>query len=138
MERARALGLLDAEADTVEELRELSRRERALYAEPPPVPDVRDIGIPGPESRLPHASPSSRRTSHPAVTTTASDWSRSPTTQPPPWRKPIYAERLRAAGARVELMPYPGQIHGFWSCGAITSLPREVNTRIAAALDGAA
>jgi acetyl esterase len=48
-----------------------------------------------------------------------------------------YAARLRAAGARVELMPYPGQIHGFWSCGAITSLPREVNTRIAAALDGA-
>ena len=47
-----------------------------------------------------------------------------------------YAERLREAGVSVELMEYPGQIHGFWSCGAISSLPRDVNARIAVALDG--
>ena len=49
-----------------------------------------------------------------------------------------YADRLQAAGVEVMVMPHPGQVHGFWSCGGVTSLPREVNARIAAALDGAA
>ena len=47
-----------------------------------------------------------------------------------------YSERLRVAGVRVDLMAHPGQIHGFWSCGGVTSLPRELNARIAAVLDG--
>ena len=45
-----------------------------------------------------------------------------------------YGERLREAGVPVALRPYPGQLHGFWSCGAVTSLPRRVNDDIAAAL----
>jgi acetyl esterase len=53
MERADDLGLLDAEADTIEELRELSRRERGLYADPPALPSVRDLEFDGPASRLP-------------------------------------------------------------------------------------
>jgi acetyl esterase len=47
-----------------------------------------------------------------------------------------YAERLREAGVRVTPLPYDGQLHGFWSCGAVTDLPRRLNARIAAALDG--
>jgi acetyl esterase len=47
-----------------------------------------------------------------------------------------YAERLRAAGVPVRLLPYAGQVHGFWSCGGVTPLPREVNGRISAALEG--
>jgi acetyl esterase len=45
-----------------------------------------------------------------------------------------YGERLRAARVSVTLLPYPGQLHGFWSCGAVTSLPRRANADIAAAL----
>jgi acetyl esterase len=45
-----------------------------------------------------------------------------------------YGERLREAGVPVTLRPYPGQLHGFWSCGAVTSLPRRVNADIGAAL----
>jgi acetyl esterase len=53
MERAGELGLLDAEADGIAELRELSKRERALFAEPPDLPRVRDAELDGPASRLP-------------------------------------------------------------------------------------
>ena len=53
MERAGELGLLDAEADSIAELRELSRRERALFAEPPELPRVSDVEFDGPASRLP-------------------------------------------------------------------------------------
>jgi len=45
-----------------------------------------------------------------------------------------YGERLEAAGVPVSVRRYPGQLHGFWSCGAISSLPREVNTGPARAL----
>jgi len=45
-----------------------------------------------------------------------------------------YGERLREAGVPVTVRTYPGQLHGFWSCGAVTSLPRRVNADIAAAL----
>jgi acetyl esterase len=45
-----------------------------------------------------------------------------------------YGERLREAGVPVAVLPYPGQLHGFWSCGAVTSLPRRANAAIAAAL----
>jgi acetyl esterase len=45
-----------------------------------------------------------------------------------------YGERLRAAGVPVTVRPYPGQLHAFWSCGAVTSLPRRVNADIAAAV----
>jgi acetyl esterase len=45
-----------------------------------------------------------------------------------------YGQRLRVAGVPVTVLPYPGQVHGFWSCGAVTSLPRRANADIAAAL----
>jgi acetyl esterase len=49
-----------------------------------------------------------------------------------------YAQRLMEAAVPVTLLEYPGQVHGFWSCGGVTELPREVNRRVAAALDGLA
>jgi acetyl esterase len=48
-----------------------------------------------------------------------------------------FAARLAAAEVPVELLAYPGQIHGFWSCGAVSDLPHEVNSRIRASLDRA-
>jgi acetyl esterase len=47
-----------------------------------------------------------------------------------------YARRLTEAGVPVTLLEYPGQVHGFWSCGGVTGLPREVNRRVAAVLAG--
>jgi acetyl esterase len=46
-----------------------------------------------------------------------------------------YADRLREAGVPVTVLRHEGQLHGFWSCGAVTALPRQVNAEIAAALD---
>jgi acetyl esterase len=48
-----------------------------------------------------------------------------------------YGARLREAGVPVDVRRYPGQIHGFWSCGGVTSLPREVNAEVAAAIAAA-
>ena len=45
-----------------------------------------------------------------------------------------YAERLRADGVPAEVRRYAGQIHGFWSCGGVTPIPRQVNAEIAAAV----
>jgi acetyl esterase len=45
-----------------------------------------------------------------------------------------YGKRLREAGVPVDLRRYAGQLHGFWSCGGVTSLPRRVNAELAAAV----
>jgi acetyl esterase len=48
-----------------------------------------------------------------------------------------YAERLEAAGARVELTRFPDQIHGFANIVGVGHSSREANRRVAAALRSA-
>jgi acetyl esterase len=46
-----------------------------------------------------------------------------------------YAERLRLAGVPVELLRYPGQLHGFWTYRGATDIAKAVNAEIRASLD---
>jgi acetyl esterase len=38
-----------------------------------------------------------------------------------------YAARLREAAVPVDVLRYPGELHGFWSYGAVSEMPRQVN-----------
>jgi acetyl esterase len=46
-----------------------------------------------------------------------------------------YAERLGLAGVAVDVLRYPGQLHGFWSYRGASDIATAVNARIAASLD---
>jgi acetyl esterase len=48
-----------------------------------------------------------------------------------------YAARLRLAGVPVDILRYPGQLHGFWTYGAVTEIGRRVNADIAASFSRA-
>ena len=48
-----------------------------------------------------------------------------------------YAERLREAAVPVDVLRYPGELHGFWSYGAVSEMPRVVNAAIAERLRAA-
>jgi acetyl esterase len=48
-----------------------------------------------------------------------------------------YAERLRRAGVAVEVLRYPGQLHGFWSYRGASGIAKAVNAQIDASLDAA-
>lgn len=48
-----------------------------------------------------------------------------------------YAARLSAAGVPVDLLRYPGQLHGFWSSLGVSDIGRAVNTEIRASLERA-
>lgn len=46
-----------------------------------------------------------------------------------------YAERLRLAGVPVEILRYPGQLHGFWTYRGASDIATAVNAQISARLD---
>lgn len=46
-----------------------------------------------------------------------------------------YAARLREAGVEVDVLRYPGQIHGFWIYSATSDISRAVNAAILASID---
>jgi acetyl esterase len=46
-----------------------------------------------------------------------------------------YAERLRLAGVPVEVLRYPGQLHGFWTYRGASDIAKVVNAEIRASLD---
>jgi acetyl esterase len=46
-----------------------------------------------------------------------------------------YAERLHLAGVPVDVLRYPGQLHGFWSYRGASEIPTAVNAEIRASLD---
>jgi acetyl esterase/lipase len=46
-----------------------------------------------------------------------------------------YAERLRLAGVPVEVLRYPGQLHGFWTYRGASDIATAVNAEIRASLD---
>jgi acetyl esterase len=46
-----------------------------------------------------------------------------------------YAERLRLAGVPVDILRYPGQLHGFWSYRGACDIPAAVNAEINASLN---
>jgi acetyl esterase len=46
-----------------------------------------------------------------------------------------YAERLRVAGVPVEVLRYPGQLHGFWTYRGASDIAEAVNAEIRASLD---
>jgi acetyl esterase len=46
-----------------------------------------------------------------------------------------YAERLRVAAVPVEVLRYPGQLHGFWSYRGASDIANAVNAEIRASLD---
>jgi acetyl esterase len=41
-----------------------------------------------------------------------------------------YAARLSDAGVPVQVLRYPGQLHGFWTYGAHSELPRQINSEV--------
>ncbi|MBS1887311.1 MAG: alpha/beta hydrolase [Actinobacteria bacterium] len=47
-----------------------------------------------------------------------------------------YAARLGDAGVPVDVLRYPGQLHGFWTYGGPTDIGRRVNADIVASFDG--
>lgn len=49
-----------------------------------------------------------------------------------------YAERLRLAEVSVDILRYPGQLHGFWTYRGASDLPTAVNAEIKASLDATA
>lgn len=46
-----------------------------------------------------------------------------------------YAARLHAEEVPVDVLRYPGQLHGFWSCLGVTDVGRSVNAQIRASLE---
>ncbi len=46
-----------------------------------------------------------------------------------------YAERLRLAGIPVDVLRYPGQLHGFWTYRGASDIPTAVNAAIRESLD---
>jgi acetyl esterase len=46
-----------------------------------------------------------------------------------------YAQRLRLAGVPVEVLRYPGQLHGFWTYRGASDIAKAVNAEIRASLD---
>jgi acetyl esterase len=46
-----------------------------------------------------------------------------------------YAERLRLAGVPVDVLRYPGQLHGFWTYRGATDIATAVNAEIKESLD---
>lgn len=46
-----------------------------------------------------------------------------------------YAGRLRLAGVPVDVLRYPGQLHGFWSYRGASDIAKAVNAEIRASLD---
>jgi acetyl esterase len=46
-----------------------------------------------------------------------------------------YAERLRLAGVPVEVVSYPGQLHGFWTYRGASDIAKAINAEIRASLD---
>jgi acetyl esterase len=46
-----------------------------------------------------------------------------------------YAERLRLAAVPVDVLRYPGQLHGFWTYRGASNIPTAVNAEIKASLD---
>jgi acetyl esterase len=46
-----------------------------------------------------------------------------------------YAERLRCVGVPVEVLRYPGQLHGFWTYRGASDIASTVNAEIRASLD---
>jgi len=46
-----------------------------------------------------------------------------------------YAERLRLAGVPVDVLRYPGQLHGFWTYRGASDIAKAVNAEITTSLD---
>jgi acetyl esterase len=46
-----------------------------------------------------------------------------------------YAERLRLAGVPVDVLRYPGQLHGFWTYRGASDVATAVNAEIKERLD---
>jgi acetyl esterase len=47
-----------------------------------------------------------------------------------------YAARLRDAAVPVDVLRYPGELHGFWSYGAVSAMPGRVNADLLERLRG--